>query len=120
MGWDRMDIAEMERWHEVLAQSWRQQAIIGAPDGMSALDLPHLCGVVLVDRGLWTVASIQKLVADDTIGDIPRIGKGREKAIREALAAWGQEHTAEKALEALREPDEDDDGGDDDEEEGED
>ena len=87
---DRTDLAQLERWHETLARARYEDSILLAPDGMSALKLPHLTGVVLRDRGLWTIAQIQRRVADDTIGDVPRIGRGREKEICEALARWGR------------------------------
>ena len=60
--------------------------------------MPRRLTYALIDRGLLTIASVQRLVADDSIGDVSRIGKGREKVLREALARWGQEHTAERAL----------------------
>lgn len=112
MGIDRTDIARLEKWHETIALVRHENAVRGAPDGIRALGLPHLLAMVLVDHGLDTIAKIQRRVADDSISDVPRIGKGREKALREALAAWGREHTAEKALEELvADEDDEDEGG---------
>jgi hypothetical protein len=101
MGWDRTDPAQLEQRNELFAGMLHQAEVTSAPNGIGALDLPHLLAMVLVDHELWTIAQVQKRVADDTIGDVPRIGKGREKVLREALASWGEEHTAERALDEL-------------------
>jgi hypothetical protein len=100
-------LARLEQRHEFRAELEHRTNTVTAADGIKALDLPPRLSFALQDADLLTIASIQRRVADDSISYVRRIGKGREKVLREALARWGQEHTAERALAEL----DDDEGG---------
>ena len=74
------------------AQSTSQRThVICSPDGIGSLGLPSRLSYALQDADVLTIAGVQRRVADDSIGDLPRIGRGREKVLREALARWGRE-----------------------------
>ena len=109
-GIDRSDLAQLERHNEWRAASEHRTNVVTAPTGISALRLPPRLSFALQDADLLTIAEVQRRVADDTISDVRRIDKGREKVLCIALAAWGQEHTAERALDELVG---DDEGGED-------
>ena len=87
---DTTNLAGLEQWHEFRAELEQQTNVVTAPDGIKALGLPSRLSFALQDAGVLTIASVQRRVADDTIGDVSRIGKVREKVLREALTRWGR------------------------------